>query len=180
MQLTLYTDYSIRVLLYLAAKPESPSTITEIADSFGISRNHLVKVVHNLATKDFIRTTRGKKGGIVLERAPESISLGQLVRQTEPDFRIVECMGDVPSTCPIEEVCGLKGVLTMARDAFLRTLDQFTLADITQNRALLRPILVRDLGAAPETADRARAKGMRASASDRRRKTTGSRAASGG
>lgn len=164
MQLTLYTDYSIRVLLYLAAKPESPSTITEIADSFGISRNHLVKVVHNLATKDFIRTTRGKKGGIVLERPPESISLGQLVRQTEPDFRIVECMGDVRSTCPIEEVCGLKGVLTMARDAFLKTLDRFTLADITQNRALLRPILVRDAGTGPSR--------------DRRRKASGSRAAS--
>ena len=172
MQLTLYTDYSIRVLLYLAAKPESQSTITEIAESFGISRNHLVKVVHNLALKNFIRTTRGKKGGMVLERSPDSISIGQLVRQTEPDFRIVECMGDVRSDCPIEEVCGLKGVLTAARDAFLKTLDQFTLADITRNRMLLRPLLIKDFVPSSQK-DRSAGRGRKdsgARTTDRRQK----------
>ena len=171
MQLTLYTDYSIRVLLYLAAKPEAPSTITEIAESFGISRNHLVKVVHNLALKDFIRTTRGKKGGMVLERSPESISVGALVRQTEPDFRIVECMGDERSACPIDEVCGLKGVLTAAREAFLNTLDQFTLADITQNRMLLRPLLIRDIVTNPQNVRNVnRGKGSAAQPTGRRQK----------
>uniref|UniRef100_A0A7C3QUM0 Rrf2 family transcriptional regulator n=1 Tax=Leptospirillum ferriphilum TaxID=178606 RepID=A0A7C3QUM0_9BACT len=142
MQLTLYTDYSIRVLLYLSAKPGSPSTITEVANAFGISRNHLVKVVHNLSTNGYIRTTRGKKGGMVLGRSAREISIGDLVRKTEPDFKIVECFGEETSTCPIDEVCSLKFVLRSALSSFLKTLDSFTLADITENAGLLRPILV--------------------------------------
>ncbi len=145
MQLTLYSDYSIRVLLYLATKNESPSTISEVAESFRISRNHLVKVVHNLSLNGYIQTTRGKKGGMILGRPPESISIGELVRKTEPDFRIVECLGEEPSRCPIDELCGLKFVLKSARDAFLKQLDQYTLFDITGNKELLRPILVRSL-----------------------------------
>lgn len=151
MQLTLYSDYSIRVLLYLSTKPESPSTISEVAESFKVSRNHLVKVVHNLSLNGYIRTTRGKKGGMILGRPPESISIGELVRKTEPDFRIVECLGEEPSRCPIDEVCSLKFVLRSACDAFLKELDRYTLSDITENRALLRPILVRALKDKPLT-----------------------------
>ncbi|MCL4461627.1 MAG: Rrf2 family transcriptional regulator [Nitrospirae bacterium] len=142
MQLTLYTDYSIRVLLYLAAKTEGPATISEVADSFGISKNHLVKVVHNLSLNGYVRTTRGKKGGMVLGRDPKEISLGALIRETEPDFRLVECLGEELSECPIDQVCSLKSVFRTALFAFLNTLDGYTLADITGNIGLLKPILI--------------------------------------
>ncbi|AFS53245.1 Rrf2 family transcriptional regulator [Leptospirillum ferriphilum] len=142
MQLTLYSDYSIRVLLYLAAKADGPATISEVAESYGISRNHLVKVVHNLSQSGYIRTTRGKKGGMVLGRNPKDISIGGLLRQTEPDFRLVECLQEESSGCPIDQVCSLKSVFRTALYAFLNTLDGFTLADITGNVGLLKPILI--------------------------------------
>ncbi len=145
MQLTLYSDYSIRVLLYLATKNDSPATISEVAESFQVSRNHLVKVVHNLSINGYIRTTRGKKGGMTLGRSPELICIGELLRKTEPDFRIVDCLGSEPSRCPIDAVCGLKFILKGARDAFLKQLDQYTLLDITGNKEVLRPILIRSL-----------------------------------
>lgn len=153
MQLTLYTDYSIRVLLYLSTKAESPSTITEVATAFGISRNHLVKVVHNLSINGYIRTMRGKKGGMVLGRPSHEISIGELVRKTEPDFKIVECLGEEPSACPIDEVCSLKFVFRSALLSFLKTLDNYTLADITENVALLRPILVDNIQPKSITSD---------------------------
>ena len=142
MQLTLYTDYSIRVLLYLAAKDDGPATISEVADAYGISRNHLVKVVHNLSQTGYIRTTRGKKGGMVLGRDPKDISVGGLIRETEPDFRLVECLGEETSECPIDQVCSLKSVFRTALFAFMNALDGYTLADITGNVGLLKPILI--------------------------------------
>ena len=142
MQLTLYSDYSIRVLLYLAAKTEGPATISEVADAYGISRNHLVKVVHNLSQSGYIRTTRGKKGGMVLGRHPRDISVGGLIRETEPDFRLVECLEEESSTCPIDQVCSLKAVFRTALFAFLNALDGYTLADISGNVGLLKPILI--------------------------------------
>ncbi|KGA93200.1 Nitrite-sensitive transcriptional repressor NsrR [Leptospirillum ferriphilum] len=142
MQLTLYSDYSIRVLLYLSAKTDGPATISEVAESYGISRNHLVKVVHNLSQSGYIRTTRGKKGGMVLGRDPKEISIGGLLRQTEPDFRLVECLQEESSGCPIDQVCSLKAVFRTALYAFLKTLDGYTLADITGNVGLLKPILI--------------------------------------
>ncbi|MHB1286039.1 MAG: Rrf2 family transcriptional regulator [Leptospirales bacterium] len=145
MQLTLYSDYSIRVLLYLATKNDSPATISEVAESFQVSRNHLVKVVHNLSLNGYIRTTRGKKGGMVLGRSPDLICIGELLRKTEPDFQIVECLGPEPSRCPIDAVCGLKFILKGAIEAFLKQLDQYTLLDITRNKDVLRPILIRSL-----------------------------------
>lgn len=141
MQLTLYTDYSLRVLIFLGANPERLVTINEIADSYGISRNHLVKVVHNLATLRVIQTTRGKGGGMRLGKAPEDINLGALVRLTEGGFDLVECLNKEKNTCPITSACALKGFVSEALDAFIKVLDKYTLADVLRNRRHLADIL---------------------------------------
>ncbi len=133
MQLTLYTDYSLRVLVYLGVKREELSTITEIADHYGISRNHLVKVVHNLANHGFIKTTRGKGGGMRLAGSPEQINIGNVVRHTEVNFNIVECFDNSSDGCPITPICALKGALHQATRSFMAVLDGYTLADVLQN-----------------------------------------------
>jgi Rrf2 family nitric oxide-sensitive transcriptional repressor len=134
MQLTLHTDYSLRVLVYLTQKGEALATISEIADFYQISRNHLVKVVHHLANEGFIQTARGKHGGMRLARAPELISIGEVVRRMEPNFDIVECFNTTNQPCTVTSVCALKGVLYQASQEFLGVLDRYTLADaIAQN-----------------------------------------------
>lgn len=133
MQLTQYTDYSFRVLIYLAQKPSGLSTVTEIAAFHGISRNHLVKVIHNLASRGFIVTTRGRNGGMTLSRDPASINLGDVARNTEPNFSIAECFDKENNRCVITPTCALKAMLWEAQTAFLRTLDQYTLADAMVN-----------------------------------------------
>lgn len=100
MQLTLYTDYSLRVLLYLGIHKNEKATINEIADYFKISRNHLVKVVHNLAVCGYIHTVRGKGGGMSLARPAEEINIGDVVRHTEPNFHVVECFNPQTTHCP--------------------------------------------------------------------------------
>ena len=129
MQLTRYTDYSLRVLAYLSMKNDYSVTISEIADYYSISRNHLVKVVHHLASIGFINTTRGKGGGIRLAHKPESIRIGDVVRQTEPNFDIVECFNHANQPCVIEPLCTLKMSLHEASKSFLAVLDKYTLAD---------------------------------------------------
>lgn len=141
MQLTLYTDYSLRVLLYLGLNPERIATITEIADSYGISRNHLVKVVHNLATQGFVSTTRGRGGGLTLGRAPHKINIGDVVRHTEVTFDLVECFDKAKNTCPIAAACFLKGALYEAQKAFMAVLDRYTLEDVLANADWLRKVL---------------------------------------
>ncbi|MDH5230717.1 MAG: Rrf2 family transcriptional regulator [Gammaproteobacteria bacterium] len=131
MQLTLYTDYSLRVLAFLALR-ETGSTISEIAQFYDISRNHLVKVVHNLSLKGFIHTTRGKSGGIRLARAANEINIADVVRNTEPNFNIVECFSDDAKTCTIEPICRLKSVLGKATDEFIGKLEQYSLDDIVR------------------------------------------------
>lgn len=133
MQLTQYTDYSFRVLIFLAQKPSGLSTVTEIAAFHGISRNHLVKVIHNLASKGFIITIRGRNGGMILARAPASINLGDVARQTEPNFNIAECFDKANNHCVITPTCALKFIFRDARTAFLSTLDKYTLADAIAN-----------------------------------------------
>lgn len=133
MQLTLHTDYALRVLIYLAQKKDELATISEIADFYRISRNHLVKVVHHLSTENFIQTTRGKHGGMRLGRAPELISVGDVVRRMEPNFDIVECFSS-NQPCTVISVCALKEVLYRAGNEFLAVLDKYTVADaILQN-----------------------------------------------
>lgn len=141
MQLTLYTDYSLRVLLYLGLNPREMSTIGDIADSYRISRNHLVKVVHNLAIQGFVNTTRGRGGGLGLARSPDAINIGDVVRHTEVNFHLVECFDRERNTCPIAAACILKSALHEAQKAFMAVLDGYTLADILDNREWLRNVL---------------------------------------
>lgn len=130
MQLTLYTDYSLRVLVYLSAHPDQASTISEVSDYYQVSKNHLVKVVHNLASLGYIHSFRGKGGGIKLAHQPESISIGEVVRKVEPNFNIVECFSKSSSqTCTIISICSLKMALHDAGQKFLEVLDGYTLAD---------------------------------------------------
>lgn len=129
MHITRYTDYSLRVLIYLAMQDDRLSTIQEIADSYDISRNHLMKIVHQLNRNGYIETVRGKKGGMRLRMAPSDINIGVLVRETEQDLNMVECFSS-KGACRISPVCGLKGMFGEALDAFLKTLDQYTLEDV--------------------------------------------------
>ncbi len=132
MRLTLYTDYSLRVLIYLAGREDESVTITELADFYKISRNHLVKVVHNLGLKGYIQTSRGRNGGIRLSRPAKEIRLGEVVRSTEPDLDLLECFNPATDKCVISRSCSLKGVLFNAQASFLEILDKYTLADIAK------------------------------------------------
>lgn len=146
MQLSLHADYACRVLIFLATVERERSSIDEIASAFQISQNHLVKVVHRLGKLGFIETMRGRGGGIRLARAPLEIKIGDVVRRMEqPGFNVAECFDSDTNTCPIAPVCGLKPWLSKAMDAFLRTLDDVTLADVTANRKRI----VKTLGVAP-------------------------------
>ncbi|HEX8703814.1 MAG TPA: Rrf2 family transcriptional regulator [Myxococcaceae bacterium] len=130
MHLTLHADYSLRVLLYLAARPGSLVSTQEVSEAYGISKNHLVRVVQSLGKEGFIEVRPGRTGGITLARQPSEITLGKVFRVTEPDFHLVECFNKDENTCPIAPACGLKGVLYEAREAFLAVLDKYTLADV--------------------------------------------------
>lgn len=134
MHLTRFTDYSIRVLLYLATKGEERSTISEIANTFNISRNHLMKIVQELNQKGYLKAIRGKHGGLLLNRSPASISLGALIRDTEQEMALVECFRD-DNACVITPHCRLQPILAEALDAFLRVLDAYTLADLLDGRS---------------------------------------------
>ncbi|QUD89392.1 Rrf2 family transcriptional regulator [Phenylobacterium montanum] len=135
MRLTRFTDYAVRVLLHLGAKGEAQSSIAEIAELYGISRNHLMKVVQDLGHAGFVRTVRGRGGGIRLGRPAEEINLGALVRQTEDGFQLVDC-----SDCLVAGACTLPRVLNEATAAFLGVLDKYTLADLLGRRQDLRQI----------------------------------------
>ena len=119
MHITRYTDYSLRVLIYLALQQERLVTIQQIADSYDISKNHLMKVVHQLTLKGYIESVRGKNGGLRLHRRPEDINIGVLVRETEQDMNLVECFSS-DNQCCITPVCGLKNILAEALRAFRR------------------------------------------------------------
>ncbi|MDP5272980.1 Rrf2 family transcriptional regulator [Chengkuizengella axinellae] len=143
MRLTNYTDYTLRVLLYLAAKPEDQlSNIKEISEAYNISKNHLMKVVYELGLLKLIHTIRGRGGGIKLAAAPKEINIGWVVRQTENRTNIVECFDKENNTCVISPVCKLKMVLNEALDAFLNVLDQYTLEDLLNNEGELKKILM--------------------------------------
>jgi Rrf2 family transcriptional regulator, nitric oxide-sensitive transcriptional repressor len=129
VQLTRFSDYSLRVLLYLGTHQDRVVSIREVSRAYGVSHHHLVKVVQRLLEKDLIASTRGRGGGLRLNRPPAAINIGALVRATEPHFDLVECFDRKTNTCPIEAACGLKGVLRNAQTAFLKVLDDRTLAD---------------------------------------------------
>ncbi len=140
MRVTLNTDYSLRVLMFLATKRERLSTIQEIADSYGISKAHLMKVVHNLGLLGYISTVRGKNGGIALLKKPEEINVGQVVRDTEEGLAVLGCLAD-PSYCVIAKACRLRGVFHEATEAFLGVLDKYVLSDLVKPRAMLASML---------------------------------------
>ena len=135
MQLTVHTDYALRVLLYLAHFPEKRVGTTEMSLAYGISKHHLVRVVQTLAVAGLVNVTVGRTGGVVLARPPKEIRLGAVVRATEASFRLVECHDVENNTCPIVPVCGLKGLLDTALGAFLTELDTHTLADLVKPRS---------------------------------------------
>lgn len=167
MRLTTYSDYALRCLIYLATQEDKEKlmNIQDIADVYDISKNHLTKIVHQLATLGYIESVRGRNGGIRLAKAPETINIGKVIRQTESDFSIVDCFtpitekgvialpksGKSPEErlsikkqmelCKISPVCKLKHVFYEATQNFLSVLDRYTLADMTENRSQLNELL---------------------------------------
>lgn len=140
MRLTTFSDYTLRVLIYLAINQDRLCTIQEIADSYSISQNHLMKVVHHLAKAGTIESTRGKGGGLRLAVPAGKIGLGDVVRAAEGDGPIVECMGD-DNHCRITRACALAGILSGAFNSLYSYLDQYTLDDLVHNPKSLQKAL---------------------------------------
>jgi Rrf2 family nitric oxide-sensitive transcriptional repressor len=139
MRLTAFTDYCLRALIFVALKGDELATIDEIAERYRINRNHLVKVVFRLSQLGYLRTLRGKGGGIRLADDPAKLNIGRLVRQTEQDFSLVECFQERDCRCAIETACVLKSALRAALEAFFAVLDGYTLADLIRpSRSLAR------------------------------------------
>lgn len=141
MQLTTFTDYGLRALMYLAAEPDRLCSVRELAEHYGISRNHLVKVVHKLSQLGYIASTKGKGGGIRLARNPAELNLGDMIRSLEPNMDIVECFDKDTNTCKVTNSCHLKHFLFDAKQVFIESLNQHTLADAVPNKSLfLEPL----------------------------------------
>jgi Rrf2 family transcriptional regulator, nitric oxide-sensitive transcriptional repressor len=141
MRLTSFTDYGLRVLMFLAAQPGRRATIAEIATAYGISENHLMKVVHCLGRAGFLRNVRGRGGGLELARAPAHINVGDVVRATEGPSLPAECFDRESNGCRIVKGCGLPAVLDEAVRAFYAALARYTLADVSRNQGALRRLL---------------------------------------
>ena len=136
MRLSEYTDYTLRVLMYCAAHRERLVTIGELAEQHGLSKNHLMKVVNDLARQGLLETTRGRGGGLRLLAEPGSIRIGDVVRATETDFRLVECFDASTNACTLTPSCRLKHLFAEALTGYFRVLDGATLADMTQGLSL--------------------------------------------
>lgn len=130
MRLSEYTDYTLRLLMCCATQPARLLTIAEVAATLQVSKNHLMKVVNDLARQGLLETTRGRGGGIRLLKAPETIRIGDVLRASETDFRLVECFDADTDTCTLTPKCRLRGVLRKALRAYFAELDAVTLADI--------------------------------------------------
>lgn len=137
MRLTDYTDYTLRVLMFCALHPERSVTIAELAESHAVSKNHLMKVVNDLARQGLLQTTRGRGGGLRLLKPASDIRIGEVVRKTETDFRLVECFDAIHNTCTLTAHCQLKQVFKTALQSYLAELDKVTLADVTGATAAL-------------------------------------------
>src|SRR5690554_3004953 len=130
MRLTAMTDYSMRLLMYLGSYPDRLCMIAEVARAHGISEPHLMKITHRLAQTGWVDTVRGKNGGMRLAHDPKDIPLGAVVRDTENDLAVVECLGEVTPNCRLYGQCGLTRIMQGALNQFMAHLDGFTLADI--------------------------------------------------
>lgn len=148
MRLTLYTDYALRLLMYLGTHPDQLCTIQQIAEAYGISRNHLMKVAHQLGVTGSVETLRGRGGGLRLAKPPAEIGVGDVVRATEDDFRLVECFDRDRNSCVITRACRLRGLLSEALEAYLEVLDRYSLEDLISDQ----PALLELLGESDESA----------------------------
>ena len=140
MRLTLHTDFALRVLIHVGLNDGKLTIIADIAQSFGISKAHLMKVVNDLSQKGYLDTVRGRNGGIRLMREPRHINIGQVVRDTEDQLNVIGCL-EHKGYCPIERVCVLRGTLRNATEAFLAVLDGHTLADLIKPQRVLSSLL---------------------------------------
>jgi len=132
MQITRYTDYALRVLIYLAVHHDKKTTINDIATNYQISKNHLMKIVQQLNQQGYLLATRGKNGGLTLTKPMSDINIGTLVRFLEDDNKLVTCFTDT-AHCIISPSCQLKGVFAQAQENFFKTLDAVTLQDLIPN-----------------------------------------------
>jgi len=150
MQLTLFSDYSLRILLYLSSHRERQVALSEISGAYGISQHHLVKIVQLLIAEGLVVSVRGRGGGLRLGRDPASIKISAVVRLTEPHLNLVECFDPATNTCPIDKACGLKGALVRARAAFFDELEKYTLADFAPRAPALIKLWQRQLKTLPK------------------------------
>jgi Rrf2 family nitric oxide-sensitive transcriptional repressor len=140
MRLTAFTDYALRTLIYVALQPDRLVTIADVATAYQISSNHLMKVVQHLAQTGDLITLRGQRGGLRLARPPAQINVGTVVRQSEPDLKLVSCFG-TDGCCPIQPACRVADVFDEALRAFVGVLDRYTLADLMERRSALSVLL---------------------------------------
>jgi Rrf2 family nitric oxide-sensitive transcriptional repressor len=132
MRLTQYTDYALRVLMYLGTRPDRFGTIEGIAAAYGISRAHVMKVAHDLAKLGYIETSRGRGGGLSLARPPHRIRLGEVIKATEPNLALAACFPSGAGDCRVAGPCALNGILNEALARFFGVLDRYTLADLVR------------------------------------------------
>jgi len=134
MQLSLHSDYALRVLIYLGTHPDETISTQRISAAYGFSKNHLVRVVQTLSEHGYVQVTPGRLGGVRLARDPQDIRLGDVVHHSEPNLRLVECFDEKTNTCPITSACGLRAHLKRALDSFLAELNRHTLAELLAER----------------------------------------------
>jgi len=146
MRLTIYTDYTLRVLMYLGLNRDRLVTINDIAEMHGISKNHLMKVVHQLGLSGMVETVRGRNGGLRLNKDSADINIGDVVRGSESDFYMAECFDRESNACVYSPGCRLKGVLSSATAAYLAVLDDVTLSDLIKKQS---PVVARNSGTIP-------------------------------
>jgi Rrf2 family transcriptional regulator, nitric oxide-sensitive transcriptional repressor len=140
MHLTRQTDYTMRLLIHLALQPDEPATIQQIAERYGISRNHLMKVANRAVQAGYVQGVRGRAGGLKLAREPKEIGIGEVLRALE-DWRMVECFEPATNRCPITGGCGLQAMLKEALEAYFSVLDRYSLADVVRRKPLLVQLL---------------------------------------
>ena len=141
MKLTLFSDYSLRILMFAAICEEPSFSVNDVAQAYGLSRHHAAKAINFLTQQGYLHSQRGRGGGIRLGRKPAEIRIGQLVRQTEHGSPLVECFDAATNTCPLIRACRLKGALHEAWTAFFNALDSYTLADLVHKPVPMRRAL---------------------------------------